>query len=334
MRVAAFGDINIDVAVGIDSPPEPGGEAFASSSRVGLGGSAVNTAVSLVRLGLPTTVVGQVGADAFGDFAIAELAAAGVDATGVVVSPSETTGLNLVAVTPDGERTMIGARGANRAFAADPGWVAEIDWLHMSGYALLADPQRSAARRAMARAKQRSIPISIDVPSEVGSVLGETLIEDIAGVAVVSTGGSALQALAGIDDPVGRLLTAEVGMVAVTAGGRPCRLVNDSDAVTLTPPVVTAVDTTGAGDAFVAGLVAAILSGLDLGPAAVVASTLGTAAITHRGAGLALGDRSVVDEILAAGPWTDADAAWLATAAGFLGRSLRGPLRPAGEATR
>ena len=334
MRVAAFGDINIDVAVGIDSPPEPGGEAFASTSRVGLGGSAVNSAVSLVRLGLPTIVIGQVGADAFGDFAIAELATAGVDTAGVVVTPSETTGLNLVAVTPDGERTMIGARGANPAFAADPEWVEEIDWLHMSGYALLADPQRSAARRAMARAKQRSIPISIDVPSEVGKVLGEALIEDIAGVAIASTGDPALQAIAGTDDPVDRLLAAEVGMVAVTAGGRPCRLVNDRAAVTLTPPTVKTVDTTGAGDAFVAGLVAATLSGLGLGSTAVVASTLGAAAITHRGAGLALGDGGTALEILTTGPWTDADASWLATAAAFLGRSLKGPLRPAGEATR
>ena len=123
-------------------------------------------------------------------------------------------------------------------------------------------------------------------------------------------------------------------MVAVTAGGRPCRLVKDRAAVTLTAPAVRTVDTTGAGDAFVAGLVAAALSGLDLGSTAVVASTLGAAAITHGGAGLALGDDGAAHRILATGPWTDADASWLATAAEFLGRSLKGSLRPAGEATR
>jgi sugar/nucleoside kinase (ribokinase family) len=88
--------------------------------------------------------------------------------------------------------------------------------------------------------------------------------------------------------------------------------------VAVTPPAVEPVDATGAGDSFVAGLVAARLAGLARGPSLVVATALGAAATTHRGAGTALGDTDRIRSILDGDMWVDAEPEWLEQATRFL----------------
>ena len=318
MRVAVFGDINLDLAIVIDTFPDPGEEVFATTSRIGLGGSAVNTAVSLARLGVSTTIVAQVGDDPFGRFTITELARARIDTSRVAVSPTEATGLNLVTVSGDGERGMIGVRGANVTYRGEPDWLGDTDWLHLSGYALLTDPQRGAARRALSAAKEEGIPISVDVPAGVGARIGPSLADDLAGCHLVSGGPTALIPITGPQDPVEALLALGVERVAVTAGAAICRLADRAGSVAVTPPAVEPVDATGAGDSFVAGLVAARLAGLARGPSLVVATALGAAATTHRGAGTALGDTDRIRSILDGDMWVDAEPEWLEQATRFL----------------
>lgn len=318
MGVTVFGDINLDLAVVIDTFPAPGEEVFATAGRIGLGGSAANTAVSLARLGVSAAIVAQVGDDPFGKFTIMELARVGIDTSRVAVSPTEATGLNLVTVSGDGERGMIGVRGANVTYRGEPDWLGDADWLHLSGYALLADPQRRAARRALRAAKDEGIPISMDVPAGVGARIGATLADELAGCRLVSGGRTALAPLGGSGDPVEFLLALGVERVAVTAGAAICRLADKAGSVAVTPPAVEPVDATGAGDSFVAGLVAARLAGLALGPSLVVATALGAAATTHRGAGTALGDTNRVRTILDRDRWVDAEPGWLEEAARFL----------------
>jgi ribokinase len=318
MRVAVFGDINLDLAVVIDTFPAPGEEVFATTSRIGLGGSAVNTAVSLARLGVSTTVVAQVGDDPFGKLTITELARVGIDTSRVAVSPTEATGLNLVTVSGDGERGMIGMRGANVTYGGEPDWLGDTDWLHLSGYALLAEPQRGAARRALTAAKEAGVPVSVDVPAGVGARIGPSLAAELAGCHLVSGGTTALIPIAGPLDPIEALLALGVERVAVTAGAAICRLADGAGSVAVTPPAVEPVDATGAGDSFVAGLVAARMAGLALGPSLVVATALGAAATTHRGAGAALGDTDRIRSILDGNLWVDAEPEWLEQATRFL----------------
>lgn len=318
MRVAVFGDINLDLAVVIDSLPAPGEEVFATTSRIGLGGSAVNTAVSLARLGVSTAILAQVGDDPFGEFTTRELARVRIDTSRVAVSPTEATGLNLVTVSGDGERGMIGVRGANVTYGGEPDWLGDTDWLHLSGYALLNDPQRRAARRALSAAKEEGIPISVDVPAGVGARIGPSLADDLAGCHLVSGGANALSPIAGPQDPVEALLSLGVERVAVTAGAAVCRLADRAGSVAVTPPVVEAIDATGAGDSFVAGLVAARLAGLAPGPSLVIAAALGAAATTHRGAGTALGDTDRIRAVLDRAIWVDAQPEWLEQATRFL----------------
>lgn len=306
--IAAFGDIDIDLLLDVDDYPPPGAETFARGALTGLGGSAVNTAVWLVRLGFEASVLGQVGDDDFGHRATAALRSAGVDTSRVLVSDTHPTGLNILVVTPDGERTMIGVPGANRAYRGDARGTAVWDWLHLSAYALLEDPQRTSARTAIHTALWQGIPISIDIPSGVAKVLGSDLTETLAGSTIVSVGREPLTRITsgGADD----LLSAGVETVAVTAGFQPFSVWRGGESITITPPRVESVDSTGAGDAFVAGLIAGTLAELDLGPTATLAATVGAAATQIRGAGKSID----VGHLLVPAAWPDADPAWVEAA--------------------
>lgn len=305
--IVSFGDVDIDLLLDVDGYPRRGEETFARTVHTRLGGSAVNTAVWLVRLGFESTVLSQVGDDEFGRRATAALCAAGVDTRWLLVSDLYPTGMNVLVVTPDGERTMIGAPGANRTYPGREGWEDGCAWLHVSAYALLEAPQRTSALAAMGTARRDGIPISVDVPSGVAKVAGPGLAETLTGCAIVSVGREALTWIV----PAGpaEFLDLGVGTVAVTAGAGPLSVWRGGESVTVTPPQVESVDTTGAGDSFVAGLIAGSLWGLGLGPTATLAAAIGAGATQERGAG---NEESFdLPLLLSSEGWPDVDPVWL-----------------------
>jgi ribokinase len=163
--VVVLGDLNVDAVLAIPAYPAPGGDALASHAHLQAGGSAANTAVVLAKLGLAPRLIARAGRELWGDWAQAELQRAGVDTALVQRDEAAPTGLFFIPVTPDGERTMFGLRGAN--VNLDPHCVApalaNARWLHLSGYALLEAPQREAALRAIEVAEAGGVPISLDV---------------------------------------------------------------------------------------------------------------------------------------------------------------------------
>lgn len=306
VRAACFGDVNVDVVVSVPRLPELGDEAFGTDSRVGVGGSAANTATGLARLGVAPTMIAQVGDDALGRTAVADLTRSGVDTEHVLVSPTATTGLNLISITPDGERTMIGARGANAVYdrTAHP-WLDAVSWVHVSAYALLTDPQRRSAVSVLETAARGGVPISVDVPTGVARTLGTDLVPFLADVDVVAMGDDAADHLGWPPSPLGEGAGGDgVELVAITAAGAPVRVVGGSGEWTLTPPALPAVDSTGAGDAFVAGLVAGRLRGLSVVAAVVLASAAGAA--TARRDGSTMPEPALLAGILDGHTWPEA----------------------------
>ena len=122
------------------------------------GGSAANTAAWLAATGTPTVLVGRVGADLAGDAAVSALERVGVTVH-LARDPDRPTGTCIVLVSPEGERTMVPDAGANAALARSDvpaGLFDPASHLHLSGYALLNDGSRDAARHAIgARARGR-----------------------------------------------------------------------------------------------------------------------------------------------------------------------------------
>ncbi|MFP3883109.1 MAG: carbohydrate kinase family protein [Actinomycetota bacterium] len=311
MRIAAFGDINIDVVLDVENLPIRGGEVFATRRRELLGGSAANTAVVLARLGFESAVMGAVGDDDAGHRALYSLGTAGVSTDLVSVSELHPTAMNTVMVTPDGERTMVSARGANVYYTAPSGWDEGVDWLHVSGYSLMAGPQQRSALDVITAAGESSIPRSLDVPVEVGTHIRSLLADVIDDFRMVSGSQLALAELTDSADPV-EALAGGPAMVAATSGAGPLLLMVGEERISLNPPTVDSVDVTGAGDAFAAGLIAAGLSDLDPGPTAVLAAAIGAAATLGPGASGTLADGKVWVDLLDDDRWSDADLSWLA----------------------
>ncbi len=311
MKIATFGDVNIDVVLDVEDLPAKGGEVFSTRRRELLGGSAANTAVVLARLGFESVVMGAVGDDDAGRRALHGLGTAGVSTDLVSVSETHPTAMNTVMVTPDGERTMIGARGANVHYTPNPGWREGVDWLHVSGYSLMEGPQQRSALDVIAAAKEDSILCSLDVPVGIGASIRSPLMDVLDGLRVVSGSRPALAELTDSTDPV-VVLAGGPTMIAVTSGADPLLLLTEEERISLTPPAVDVVDATGAGDAFAAGLIAAGLSDLEPGPTAVLAAATGAAATLAPGASGTLADQEVWSYLLDGEKWVDADPSWLA----------------------
>src|SRR5690606_19327039 len=107
----------------------------------------------------------------------------------------DVTGMNVVVTDPDGERTMIGLRGANRSFGGT--WAHQGAWLHVSAYALLEGDQRKAALAILEQARREGVPISMDVPSGVARALGPQLVPVFHGVTLLTVGRRSLDPIRG-----------------------------------------------------------------------------------------------------------------------------------------
>jgi ribokinase len=229
MSLVVLGDLMVDVVARVDGPLARGSDTAARVSVSG-GGSAANVAAWAAALGAPVAFVCRVGDDDRGRAAIAELHGVDVRAT---VDPDRPTGTCIVLVEPGGERTMLPDLGAN------DGPLGEIplgDHLHLTGYSLLRDGPRASALAAIERARAAGMSVSVD-PSP--------LVRP------------------GVIPPVDLLLPNEreadglEGEMVVKLGASGARWGD----VHVPAAPVEVVDTTGAGDAFAAGLLGARLDG-------------------------------------------------------------------------
>jgi ribokinase len=272
MRFFSLGDVMVDVVARLDGPLVEGSDSPAAITYVG-GGSAANTAAWLAAAGARSTFVGVAGDDLPGRAQVAALAAIGVDVR-LRLDAERTTGSCLVLVAPGGERTMVPDPGANLALRESDVPVSEFergDHLHVSGYALLREG-REAAVHALDQARVRGLTVSVGAASSApllafGSAVflallpPETILfaneqeaESLVGEG--AAGRDVDELAAQLADRAGCrvVVTAGAGGAAWTDGGAPVRqpaeVVRASD-----------VDTTGAGDAFAAGFLAAQTTG-------------------------------------------------------------------------
>jgi ribokinase len=289
--VLVVGDLVTDVVVRASGPLRPGSDTPAAIRLTG-GGSAANTAAWLADQGVPVTFAGRVGDDVAGRARVAELAAGGVHVVAAVDAEAP-TGTVVVLVAPDGERTMLPDRGANdgltasdidAALAAAPG----LRRLHLSAYTLLDPGSRPAGLHALAAARARGLRTSVDVAST-GPLAGagaERVLGWLAEADLVLANAGEATVLTGLADPVAAAAALagarRTAVVKCGAGGAVWAAAGE--VITVPAPATRVIDTTGAGDAFTAGLLAALADGA--GPAAALGTAvrLGSAVVARVGA--------------------------------------------------
>jgi sugar/nucleoside kinase (ribokinase family) len=182
-----------------------------------------------------------------------------------VHDPERPTGTCIVLVGPDGERTMVPDAGANDGLAASdlPDELLSAGaHLHVGGYALLRDGSRPAATAAIARARKRGLTVSVDPSS--AALLSPAFVAAAAGADLLLPNAAEARALTGEKevDAAARRLARRFAEVVVTLGAEGALWTDGADRVRVgAEPVGEVLDTTGAGDAFAAGLLAARLGG-------------------------------------------------------------------------
>jgi fructokinase len=260
--------------------------ADAPEFRRAAGGAPANVAVGLARLGVATAFISKVGADEFGRFLRGTLEREGVDTSGLVSTTKAPTGLAFVSLADDRERTFAFYRNPCADALLAPGDLRERPWrgarvFHYGSISLIAEPSRSATLAAIARAKQHGMMVSCDPnlrlplwPSASAARAGMRLALRHAQVVKISQEEV---------DFLGQMPRAP--LVVVTRGARGGTVMEnnrrsfDFPALTVKP-----VDSTGAGDAFVAGLLYGLLRGLPLAETIRIAAACGALATLRRGA--------------------------------------------------
>jgi ribokinase len=284
-RIVVVGDVMVDVVTRLSAPLAPGSDAPAVIRFHG-GGSAANTAAWLARAGTEPVLVGRVGDDERGRGARDELRAAVVDFT-LAVDPELPTGTCIVLVGPDGERTMAPDAGANDALTdidLPDELLASADHLHVAGYALLRSGSRPAARAAISRALERGISVSVDPSS--AALLSPEFLDHAHGAGLLLPNAEEARMLSGEDDPerAARALAARFREVVVTLGAEGALWTDGRETVRRDAvPVEAVVDSTGAGDAFAAGLLAARLDGAGPDEALAAGARLAARAVAQAG---------------------------------------------------
>jgi ribokinase len=261
--------------------PAPGSDRPADISTRG-GGAGANVAVHLAQLGTDVVLAGCVGDDAPGTALAAELTAAGVRLALRTVR-GVPTGTIVSMVEPDGQRSMLADRGANLHLRPDdvpapaPG-----SHLHLSGYTLLDPGPRAAGMAALEAAVAAGCTVSVD-PASTGPLTRygvERWLADTAPATVLLPNAEEARLLTGCADvtDAARALARQHLVVAVSLGADGALWASGEDLVHRPAHPTRVVDTTGAGDAFAAGLLAAWLRTADVFPAAALDAGLARAA--------------------------------------------------------
>jgi sugar/nucleoside kinase (ribokinase family) len=266
--IVGLGDVVVDVVTLLDSQISYGADTVVCTST-SPGGSAANFAVWARRLGAKVGFIGRVGDDVFGDYLREDLRAEGVIAS--IAVGAEATGTIQILVDPTGERTMLACRGASSRLQVsdlDGDLLDRASVLHVTGYSFLEEPTRQAALTAMARVRSRGGIVSLDpstqsVLEKVGAATFRELTRDVQILfpnldeARVLTGESRtdvmLRSIADMYEVVALKLGADGAMGMVSGSVAVCPA-----------PKTTAVDTTGAGDAFAAAFLVEWLGSADL----------------------------------------------------------------------
>jgi ribokinase len=282
-RVVCLGDVMVDVLAHLPGPLAVGSDTPAPITLRG-GGSAANTAACLASVGVACTLVARVGADVLGQWALDELRSGGIDLA-VTVDHDLPTGTCLVLVDPDGERTMVPSTGANALGGSAPSFAAD-DHLHLSGYALFSDQARAGALDALARARAAGCSVSVDAASSAPlRTFGPKRFLDLVAPALLFANAAEAAVFAGTRDveSAARLLGLRCGEAIVKCGADGA-IWSDGKGVVRAPGVpVTPVDSTGAGDAFAAGVLSARLAGVPVPQALRAANELAANAIGKPG---------------------------------------------------
>lgn len=259
------------------------------------GGSGANVAAWLAVEGTDAAFVGRRGSDIAGRNRDMELMGYGVDAR-LVMDQERPTGTCVIMVTHKGDRTMLSDPGANGALLPEDierckDLFSQGTHLHLSGYSLINEGSRKAAIHTLDLARKAQMSVSVDggSSSPLKRMGAEPFLEWTQGARLLVVNAKEAEILTGRDTPAqaAKVLTAWYPQVVIKSGAEGALWYTNGRPEPITvaaEPVEKVVDGTGAGDAFVAGLIPSWLDGKQPADALTAGCRLAARAMQHLGA--------------------------------------------------
>ena len=310
-KVVVIGSANADLVLDVDHRPVAGETVLGSDVVITPGGKGANQAVAAARVGGEVAFIGCVGADEYGALLRASLAGAGVDLAGLRTVDAP-TGNAIIIVTPDGENSIIVAPSANRQVS--PQMIDELEAVWSGAAVLVVQLEipietvthvALRAHEAGTRVVVNAAPAAV-LPPEVLAVSDPLVVNESEAAFLLrhtrpanagDGDGADVELHVALDSAandavrlVADLLDLGVRSVVLTLGQKGAVLLDrDADnepGTTRHVPArpVTAVDTTGAGDAFVGALAVELAAGAGLEAAVLRATEVAAVAVGRRGA--------------------------------------------------
>jgi sulfofructose kinase len=294
LDVLCVGHASYDLVFSVSHHPDPDEKIFADGFTGCGGGPAANAAVTVARLGLRAAFGGYLGQDLYGEKHWHELASEGICTRFIARGPSPTP-VSIVLVKPDGRRALVNYKGETQYTAAD-----RIDFSTATPKVMLFDGHEPLLSAPLAlRARQEGIPTVLDAGSLHPGI--RTLMDQVDYLACSEK--FACQYLGRQDEEEALSRLAEhAAVVVITLGERGLVWQRAGERGALPAFPVTAVDTTGAGDAFHGAFAAAVAAGMAWSDVLRYASAAGALCCTKMGARAGLPFLREIQALLARHP--------------------------------
>jgi sugar/nucleoside kinase (ribokinase family) len=271
----------------------PGRGSLVAIDRLELhaGGCAANVSIDLARLGVGCSLLGKVGHDGFGDFVLHTLEQEGVDTGGVRRADGAQTSATVVLVGSDGEHSFLHCLGANATFVAedvDMELVRSADILVVAGSLLMPNLDGEPTAEVLRAAREAGAVTLLDTAWDASGRWMKSIEPCLPFCDYFLPSEAEAARLSGVTEPEAMaesFVAHGAQNVIIKRGDKGC-LLRTTDGVVeyVAAPAISAVDTTGAGDAFVAGFTVGIVHGWDASRCAHLAVTVGAMCVTATGA--------------------------------------------------
>jgi sugar/nucleoside kinase (ribokinase family) len=255
------------------------------------GGSAANTIVGIADMGGTAAYACKTGADAFGRQYLEEMKELGI--TIEIPQTEGQTGSCVVLITADAQRTMLTNLGISSALHADDiveSEVAKAKYVYIEGYLFAGDSTRAAAYRAIELAKANDVKVALTISDPfLVNICREQFRELIEGpVDLLFCNEEEARALTGLEDPIdcAHDIHQHCKNVALTLGRNGSIIMHEGEAWPIEGVEVEAIDTTGAGDMYAAGVLYGITNGLSWQQAGHLGSHAAARVVAQLGARL------------------------------------------------
>lgn len=291
-RIVVIGSLNVDFLVSADRVPTAGETLKGTDFQLMPGGKGANQAAGCARLGAEVTLIGAVGADAFGDMLLENLAEIGIGIETIARIPHAATGTAAVLRTQADNRILV-IPGANEH--CTPEWAAQWEERIAAADLVLLQLEipLETVRCGIELAHRHNVRVVVN-PAPADDIPEA----DLKKISVFTPNETEFAYYTGMNpDSMTDEMLAERMLewqdryghtLIVTRGAKGCSFIEEGQLRTIPAEKVEVVDTTGAGDAFNAGLCTSLASGLSLDKAIAIGNRVAARVVTEAGAQTAL----------------------------------------------